>query len=156
MDPLAEVLLFHLALGASGGLLSDRCLPFLIGGQSRQHECLRHRFSVAFVPLSDKFFENIGDQFGVVLFAQMLDLIGGQTDFFQVAGKSFPDGDPFFTFTEIKLGDRLLGLLQSYRISIAIVVFDNLFLVTAAFGWHLSILSEGGLCILGTDPIIGL
>lgn len=85
----------------------------------------------------------------------MLDLVSGQTDFFQVAGKSFPNGDPLFPLTEIEFGDCLLGLLQSYRISIAIVIFDNLFLVAAAFGGHLAILSEDGLRILGTDPSIG-
>ena len=72
-----------------------------------------------------------------------------------MAGKSLPDGEPLFSLTEIKFGDRLLGLLQPYRISIAIVVFDNLFLVAAVFGWHLAILSKGGLRISGTDPIIG-
>ena len=35
IDLLAEVLLAHLPLGAAGGLLSDRCLPSLIGGQLR-------------------------------------------------------------------------------------------------------------------------
>ena len=72
-----------------------------------------------------------------------------------MACEPFPDGCPFFPLAEVKLGDRFLCFLQTYRISIAIVVFDNLFLVTAAFGWHLVILSEGGLRIFGTDPIIG-
>jgi hypothetical protein len=38
-----------------------------------------------------------------------------------------------------------LSFLKTYRISIAIVVFDNLFLVAATLGWHWRFLWKAGL-----------
>ena len=62
-----------------------------------------------------------------------------------MAGQSFPDGRPFLALAEIQLCDVLLSFLKTYRISIAIVVFDNLFLVAATLGWHWRFLWKAGL-----------
>ena len=72
-----------------------------------------------------------------------------------MARQTLPNGDPFFSFAEVKLGNCFLSLLQSDRISIAIVVFDNLFLVTTAFRWHRRLSAKLGCVFSGTDPIIG-
>ena len=68
-----------------------------------------------------------------------------------MACESFPNGCPLFTLAEVQLGDGFLCFLQAYRISIAIIVFDNLFLMAAAFGWHLAILVKAG-CVFRALP----
>ena len=64
----------------------------------------------------------------------MRDLVGGQPHFLKVTGQSLPDRFPLFSFAQIKLGHCFLRFLQPNRISVAIVVLDDLFLVTAALG----------------------
>lgn len=66
----------------------------------------------------------------------MRDLVRRQTDFLEMAGKPLPDRGPLFSLAQVQLRDCFLRFLQTDRVSVLVVVLDDLFLVTAALRRH--------------------
>lgn len=85
---------------------------------------------------SNKLLEHVRDHFGIVLLLKMFDLVFRETDFLQMTDESLPNRGPLFPFAEIEFGDGFLRLLQPNRISIAVVILDHFFLISAALWGH--------------------
>ena len=89
-----------------------------------------------------KLTENFGNLLWVILFLKMRDLVCRQTDFLQMADEPFPDRSPLLALAQVQFRYCFLSFLQTDRVSVLVVVLDDLFLVSAALGRHV-----GGLAL---------
>ncbi len=80
-------------------------------------------------------FQVLGYQGGVVRGDQVVDLLFGDFQLFEMADDTFPDRGAFLTFGQVKLGDVFLQLLRRDGVLVVVVPLDDVLLM---FGVGLS------------------
>ena len=86
--------------------------------------------------LCHQLFDDFRQQGWIVLFAQMLDPLGLEAQFFERSDRLLPLGRPCFALSQIEVRDQLAEPLQRDRFAVIVVVFDDFLLVFRVLSTH--------------------
>ena len=78
---------------------------------------------------SQEFFDEVGEQFGVVLFAEVLDPLGLEIEVPECGDDPVPDLLAGFALRQIEFADQLAELLQRDRPTVLVEVADDFVLM---------------------------